>query len=161
MANVGLLMAGCTLATVLMPLSGCMHRMGDLSLMSNRNVSISMEKGNRVEGQDCAFQLGPFGGVPSLEEATDDAMKKSPTTQFLADVVVRAGHKGIGLIGFDCVEVTGTLARPMLAAPAMTPPPPPAAQPPYSPPPAPIPPVPSAPSPQPTPTPGAALGVPQ
>jgi len=51
----------------------------------------------------------PFG-IPNLEEAIDDAVRKSPGADMLVDVVIKQGHKGIGLIGFNCYEVHGTAA---------------------------------------------------
>ena len=72
------------LVLVAVPLAvGCSTRMGDLTIASNRNVSLdavdldSLPSRRRVEGRSTkfVFLFIPFG-IPRLEEAIDDALDR-------------------------------------------------------------------------------------
>jgi hypothetical protein len=92
--------------------TGCSHRLGDFSVLSNRNVSVKMDKGQRVKGRDCVWNiLGVQLGNPNLEAAADDAMESSSSAEMLVDASIVASSWWF-LIGQQCLTVRGTLARP-------------------------------------------------
>jgi hypothetical protein len=100
--------------------TGCTTRLGDLSVMSNRNMSAPIVKGPRVNGSDCIWHVFgiPFG-TPNIEAATDDAMHDDPQAEFMTDVTLKASAWSVLLLGQSCYEVEGTLARPQTAADGM------------------------------------------
>lgn len=67
-----------TLFVVSIVASGCTERMMDFTVISTKNVPISMPaKTTQVVGEDKVIMIfAPFG-VPSLKEAIDDALEKS------------------------------------------------------------------------------------
>ena len=106
----------CIAASLCVPMTGCVTRLGDLSVMSNRNMTAPIVKGPRVNGTDCVWHvLGiPFGN-PNIEAATDDAMRDDPQAEFLTDVTLKASAWSALLLGQSCYEVEGTLARPQVS----------------------------------------------
>jgi len=62
--------------------TGCVYRVGDLTLVSTKNidltdVSLDVRQGQRKRAEDCRFALFnliPFG-LPNLEEAVDRALE--------------------------------------------------------------------------------------
>jgi hypothetical protein len=109
------------LMVLLVVCAGCSQRLGDLSAMSNRNLNTPVAKGQRAQGEDCAWNiLGIPTGVPNLEDATDDAMRTDPQADVLVDVVIRSSAWWF-LIGKQCVTVEGTLARTTAATAAPAP----------------------------------------
>lgn len=61
--------------------SACTYRIGDLTLLSSKNIDLSdarldAQSGQRFKGRDCTpVFIVPFG-LPNLEEATDEALEK-------------------------------------------------------------------------------------
>jgi hypothetical protein len=99
---------------------GCSTRMGDLTIVSNRNVSLeaagvdSLPLERRVEGRSTRFifLFIPFGS-PSLEEAIDDALDRGQGN-LLTNVTIHStswwflvGQTGIRVRG----DVTDTRLR--------------------------------------------------
>lgn len=70
------------LALALTALPGCTTRMGDLTLVSTKNIDLTdarldARKGRRYKGEDCRFVLFdmiPFG-LPNLQTAIDKALQ--------------------------------------------------------------------------------------
>ena len=101
-------------------LTGCVTRLGDRSVMSNRNMSMPVYKGQRVVGSDCVWDI--FGiptGTPNIEAATDDAMTSDTQAEFLTDVTLSSSGWSALLLGQHCFEVEGTLARAQSSGPPM------------------------------------------
>ena len=64
--------------------SGCAQRIGAFTIASTKNVQVSsLTMGERVEGKHSVWF-----GVPSIEQAIDDAIEKSPGADALSDVVI-------------------------------------------------------------------------
>jgi|GEM_PF-5005051 len=95
-----------TLALSLSP--GCYWSMGRLPLASTSS-SEPQANASRVSGQDCVFVfLVPFG-APKIDRAVADALGNSDDKgDALADMTVRLGHTGLGLIGKNCLRVEGS-----------------------------------------------------
>ncbi len=94
--------------------SGCSNRIADLTLVSTKNIDLSnasldLKHGKRTKGEDCKFVfIVPFG-MPSLEEAIDDALEKG-RGNIMVDQVSYAVNKSF-IVGQMCIEVEGTVLR--------------------------------------------------
>ena len=97
-------------------LSGCAVRLGDMSVLSTRNVSLdrvdldSRPQVKGVVGEDSKFMLLfiPLG-IPHLEDAVDDALDKGQ-----GDVMVDAVIHSTGwwfIIGQNSLRVKGTVVK--------------------------------------------------
>ena len=93
-------------------LSACGFRIADFTATSTKNYNLPIEvveKGPRVQGEDCAYNLFgiPLGHIqPSAEEATDKALEKADAN-FLLDTVWDIQAFWF-IIGTSCVTVEGT-----------------------------------------------------
>jgi len=101
---------------IAMAASGCAFRMGDLQIVSDKNVAINPEPIKRgVEGSSCIyFLLGliPVNGiVPNVEEAMDRAMEKTPEGNILTDVAVYSDVVYAILFSSSCLRVKGDVGR--------------------------------------------------
>ena len=103
-------------ALALMLLSGCATRLGDMSVISTRNVSLdevdldSLPQVKGVTGKDSKFifLFIPFG-VPHLEDAIDDALDKGDGDVMVDAIVHRQGWWF--LIGETSLKVKGTVVK--------------------------------------------------
>jgi len=92
--------------------TGCTTRLGDFSVMTNRNMPAQLVKTKIVRGSDCApIFLWWTIGEPNLEAAVDDAMEVDPSAEMLVDVTVETSRWSLILFGSQCFKVKGTLAR--------------------------------------------------
>lgn len=97
-------------------LSGCSMRMGDLTVVSSRNVSLdkvdldSMPQVGGVTGKDVKFVVLfiPIG-FPHLENAIDDALDKG-NGDVMIDCVVKTTYWWF-LIGQSGIEVKGNVIK--------------------------------------------------
>lgn len=107
------------LALVVMPmlmLTGCKTRVGDLSVISTRNVSLDrvdldhLPQTSNVEGEDSKwiFLIIPTG-VPHLEDAIDDALIKG-NGDVMVDAVVHSSGWWF-LLGQSTLSVRGTVVN--------------------------------------------------
>lgn len=90
-------------------LSGCTARIGDLSLVSTKNIDLSKSKldmstGVNVFGEDCKHSLV---GLPNLEAAIDDALQKG-TGNVLVDEVTEFKSIWVLIGSIQCYKVKGT-----------------------------------------------------
>lgn len=99
-----------------LPTAGCAFRMGDLQIVSDKNVALNptpIERG--VEGRDCIyFLLGliPINGfIPNVEEAMDRAMEGRPDANIMTDVAVYSDSFYAILFSSNCLRVKGDLGR--------------------------------------------------
>lgn len=94
------------LAALALILTACQtHRIGDLSIVANRNVPMDpavLQTGLR--GEDCAFDSF---GVPSLEEAIDRAQRQVPEANALTNAKVELRVELYVLLTRRCFIVTG------------------------------------------------------
>lgn len=68
------------LSLLILILSGCTQRLTDFTIISTKNVTLTMVKGERVKGEDCAYLLLgliPLTGTfqPNLKDAIDRAIQ--------------------------------------------------------------------------------------
>jgi hypothetical protein len=101
-------------AVVAIGLSGCMNqRVGDLTLVSSKNVDLTYahldaRQGQRVVGKDCKWAfLGIPTGTPSLKDAIDNALEKG-NTNLMVDEVTRLQTQNYVIVGKTCYVVEGT-----------------------------------------------------
>lgn len=102
-------------AIVALSLSGCATRVGDLTLISTKNIDLSdarinVKEGKRTEGKDCAYAilgLLPLG-IPNLERAVDDALQKGNGNVMVDQVTYQEGAYFI-LASQSCIKVEGTV----------------------------------------------------
>ena len=100
----------------LMLSSGCTTRLGDMTLVSTRLVSLdgvdvsALPHSERVTGKSSkpVFLFIPLG-FPNLLDAIDEALGKGDG-DLLVDVVIRA-EGGWFLVGQNGLTVTGTVVR--------------------------------------------------
>lgn len=120
-SNRAFIFTGCRILTAMMflvgvvSLTGCSTiRLGDLSLMSTKNVNLdevdldTLPQQKGIEGEDTKFVLLfiPFG-IPHLEDAVDDALEKGGG-DLIADAVIYS--KGWWfIIGETTLSVKGTV----------------------------------------------------
>lgn len=104
-----------TCAIAALTLSGCAARVGDLTLISTKNIDLSdarmnIKEGKRTKGEDCAYAL--LGliplGIPNLERAVDDALEKGNGNVMVDQVTYQNGAYFI-LASRFCIEVEGTV----------------------------------------------------
>lgn len=100
---------------VVLVISGCTQRIGDLTLVSTKNIDLSnahmdVREGRRVKGEDCAYAiLGLIPtGLPNLEEAVDDALENGHGNVMVDQVTYHHGAYFI-LAASDCIQVEGTV----------------------------------------------------
>lgn len=88
---------GCSLTFM----AGCTMRLVDFTVISSKNVQVPTKaKGQRVQGEDCAFF-----SVPNLKEAMDRAIESSGANyDALVDGVVYQKY----FFFFTCFRVEGT-----------------------------------------------------
>ena len=102
--------------------AGCTNRIGDLTLVSTKNidlsnVSIDVRAGKRVTGEDCAWwPLGIPIRIPTLEGAVDDALEKGGGNVMIDQVTWQSGYTFI-LVAYSCVRSEGTVLDTRAAAP--------------------------------------------
>lgn len=95
-------------------LIGCTNRIGDLTVISTKNVGQLAQKGDRVQAEDCSssFLFFPLSGnmQPNLKTAIDRALEKTK-----GDVLVEAviSHSAIFTYIYNefCFKVEGNGAR--------------------------------------------------
>lgn len=90
-------------------MSGCTVRMGDLTLVSTKNIDLSkskldMSSGVNVFGEDCKHSLV---GLPNLESAIDDALQKG-NGNVLIDEVTEFKSIWVLIGSIQCYKVKGT-----------------------------------------------------
>jgi len=94
---------------------GCSYRIGDLTAMSTRNVTLenlklNYEKAvNQVEGKDCKPTIFFIKtGTPDLEEAIDNAMDKA-NGNLMTDVALYYSIWNFLIFGNECFSCKGTV----------------------------------------------------
>jgi hypothetical protein len=100
------------LVTATVALSACAFRMGDLSIVSSKNVALNPQPMKRgVEGQNCLYFLLGFipimGFVPNIEEAMDQALAQVPDGNLLTDIAVYADSTYFVLAAQQCIRIKG------------------------------------------------------
>ncbi|RZM20263.1 MAG: hypothetical protein EOO88_36680, partial [Pedobacter sp.] len=94
-------------------MTSCSHRIGDLTMMSNRNVEFEkkqIEIKRDVVGKSSKGQI--FGiplGYPNMEDALDDAIKREGTGEYLKNVTVTEYYRWYLLFGVNGIKVKGDL----------------------------------------------------
>ena len=107
---------GSFLASVLFVFSACTVRLADLSVVATQNVSLdkvdldSRPQTKGIKGKDSVFVFLfiPFG-IPNLEEAIDDALRKG-NGDVMIDAVLYSSWWWF-LIGQNSLEVKGTVVK--------------------------------------------------
>lgn len=97
---------------LLIAVGGCTTRIGDMTMISTKNVDVSgVKQGDRQTGEDCANSVLfiPLG-VPDVKNAMDRALEKGKG-DILIDGVV--SFKGWTVLVFSqtCVVVEGTVSQ--------------------------------------------------
>jgi hypothetical protein len=97
-------------------LSGCAFRMGDLSIVSSKNVALNPEPIKRsVEGKNCLYFLLGFipimGFVPNIEEAMDQALAQVPDGNLLTDIAVYSEMTYFVVASEQCIRVKGDAGK--------------------------------------------------
>ena len=110
-----------TLSLLLMGLtvllsSGCSMRLGDMSVISTRNLSLDtvdldrLPQTERVVGRDTKWMILIFPiGIPHLEDAIDDALEKG-NGDVMVDAVVHSSGWWF-LIGQNTISVKGSVVK--------------------------------------------------
>jgi len=94
--------------------SGCTNRIGDLTLISTKNidlsnVSLDVKSGKRVTGEDCAvWPLFIPIRIPTLEAAVDDALQKGGGNIMIDQVTYQSAYTWIIAI-YTCIRTEGTV----------------------------------------------------
>ncbi len=92
-------------------LSGCTQRLADLTLASTKNIELNNSDfviGRRVSGEDTkAIILFPIG-MPSIEEAADNAIENDRCAVGLSDVTASMEFFAL-LVGYQKYQVEGDL----------------------------------------------------
>lgn len=96
-------------------LSACSIRIGDFTVGSSKNVGLLSQKGESVEGEDCAtniFGIIPVAGpvVPNFKTAMDRALEKAKG-DVVADVVLWESKIYLIFVNQHCFRVEGKVAR--------------------------------------------------
>jgi hypothetical protein len=97
-------------AVAAMAMVGCTQRIGDFTVMSSKNVSITGNRGDRVKGLSCIpiIFFVPIG-KPDLKSAVDRAIESAgPGFDALEDVVLSNRGWWFLLAGESCYVVEGT-----------------------------------------------------
>lgn len=92
--------------------SGCATRLGDLTILSTKNVaSVANVVERGVEGRDCISMLLfiPISGRlnPTIDEAMDDAMSRVPKGNIMTDVALYADLLFTFVYNRACYRVKG------------------------------------------------------
>lgn len=108
------LQRACALLLVV-TLSGCAARMGDLTIASTKNIDLSdthlyVRDGKRAEGEDCVYYpLGIFPlGLPNLQDAVEDALNNGHGNVIVNEVTHKTYVYFI-LASRICIKVDGTV----------------------------------------------------
>ena len=101
------------LLAVSLCLSACTTRIGDLTILSTKNIPAEMTVIREgVEGKDCSniiLLLIPIGTMnPTIDGAIDDALDKVPGADALIDVTIKQYAWTAILFTQACVTVEGT-----------------------------------------------------
>ena len=96
-------------------LGGCAMRVGDLTLGSSKNIGQLSQKGEKVEGEDCATNiLGfiPISGpmVPNFKTAVDKALERAKG-DVVTDAVLWQSDIVTMIFNQHCFKVEGRVAR--------------------------------------------------
>ena len=98
-------------------LAGCSHRIGDLSILSTRSVSLNkvdldkMPQEKNVVGKDSKIiLLGIPLGFPHLENAVDDALDKGKG-DVIIDPVIQVEGWSILILGENSISVKGNVVN--------------------------------------------------
>lgn len=94
---------------------GCMIRVGDFTLGSTKNIGQLSQKGDKVEGEDCATNIllfipvaGPM--VPNFKTAVDKALERAKG-DVVADAVMWESKIVTLIFNQHCFKVEGKVAR--------------------------------------------------
>ena len=95
--------------------TSCVYRIGDFNAISDKNVTLENLKidykktVNKVEGEDCKPTIFFIPtGIPSLEEALDDAMNKG-NGNLMLDTALYYSSWSILIFGNSCFTCKGTV----------------------------------------------------
>ena len=105
------------LLVVSLGLSACTTRIGDLTILSTKNIPAEMTVIREgVEGKDCAniiLLLIPIGTLnPTIDGAIDDALDKVPGADAMIDITIKQNAWTAILFTQSCVTVKGTAISP-------------------------------------------------
>lgn len=106
----------CIFLLIPITLSGCATRIGDATILTNKNISLneldldSLHPVRGVTGTDphFVFLFIPFG-YPQIQDALDDALEKGGG-DLMIDAVVHRTHWWF-IVGQNSLEVKGTVVR--------------------------------------------------
>lgn len=113
--TMGLIKRSLFLFATLLILGACTARIGDLTLISTKNIDLNSSRldareGKRVEGEDCVYW--PLGliplGLPNLEEAVDEALEKGNGNILVDQVTYQKGYYFV-IASVSCIQVEGTV----------------------------------------------------
>ena len=96
-------------------LAGCHVPIGHFTVIGNPATLVpgASVAPTRTTGESCRWWvLGITLGVPSMQEAIDDALTHAGASGVLADVDLVSEHPVYGLAGKHCYVVSGTPWRP-------------------------------------------------
>ena len=104
--------------TTLVLLIGCSARVGDLTIVSTRNINLSEKiplnanKATRFSGEDCnffSFNYYPFfNKIPNLEVAVERALRQGNGNLMLDEVTV-ASDVWVIIGNIKCIQATGAV----------------------------------------------------
>ena len=104
--------------TTLVLLIGCSARVGDLTIVSTRNINLSEKiplnanKATRFSGEDCNFFLFNyypfFNKIPNLEVAVERALRQGNGNLMLDEVTV-ASDVWVIIGNIKCIQATGAV----------------------------------------------------
>lgn len=104
--------------TALVLLIGCSARVGDLTIVSTRNINLSEKiplnanKATRFSGEDCSFFLLNyypfFNKIPNLEVAVERALRQGNGNLMLDEVTV-ASDVWVIIGNIKCIQATGAV----------------------------------------------------
>jgi len=105
------LVVGSILASVI--LSSCSQRIGDLTMISNRNIEFEkkhVEIKRDVSATSTRIRiLGIRLGSPNMEEAIDKSIRKQGTGEYLKNATVYQINYSFILFGWEGIKVKGDL----------------------------------------------------
>ena len=109
--------ANLLLITIILTTVGCTGGLSPITLISTKNVDLEtfvldLRKGTLVTGEDCNISLlGVIHlGVPSLEEAVDDALEKGQGNILVDGYSYAFGYYAI-LYTYWCISVQGRVLK--------------------------------------------------
>ena len=104
--------------TTVFLLSGCSHRVADLSIVSTTNIDLTQaakldaNSARRFAGEDCSFfllnQYPFFNKIPNLERAVDQALKKGGGNVMVDEVTVESDVWAV-LGNVKCIQAEGAV----------------------------------------------------